>query len=77
MVDFITLDEAKETLALWLQAERAVATGQSYKIGTRSLTRANLSDIADRINYWRREVERLEAGISRAPRVFRAVPRDL
>lgn len=77
MADPITLDEARENLAMWLQAERAVATGQSYKIGTRSLTRASLSDIAARINFWRKEVERLEAGISRGPRVFRAVPRDL
>lgn len=77
MADSITLDEARAALAMWLEAERAVATGQSYKIGTRSLTRAALPDIAARINFWRKEVERLEAGVSRGPRVFRAVPRDL
>ena len=51
-MSWITLDEAREHLKIWLDAEKAVATGQSYKIGTRSLTRANLSDIADRIKYW-------------------------
>ena len=72
----ITLDEAKESLRLWLEAERAVATGQSYKIGSRSLTRANLSDIAARITYWRNEVAKLESGRTGA-RVLRGVPRDL
>lgn len=72
-----TLQEAKESLALWREAEAAVATGQAYKIGTRSLTRADLSEIAKRIQYWRNEVDRLENGRKAGARVFRAVPRDL
>lgn len=70
-----TLDEAKESLRIWLEAERAVATGQSYKIGTRSLTRANLSDIAGRIAFWRAEIAKLESGRQGA-RVMRVIPRD-
>lgn len=76
-MSWITLDEAREHLKIWLDAEKAVATGQSYKIGTRSLTRANLSDIADRIKYWRNEVARLESGAGGGARVLRAVPRDI
>jgi len=72
-----TLDEAKENLQIWLTAERAVATGQSYKIGTRSLTRASLKDIRDSIKFWRNEVDRLESGAGKGARVFRVVPRDL
>lgn len=72
----ITLNDAQEMLDLWLEAERAVTTGQSYKIGTRSLTRADVSDIASRISFWRNEVERLENGHGRGARVLRAVPRD-
>lgn len=72
-----TIEEARENLRLWLDAEKAVATGQSYKIGTRSLTRANLSDITSRINFWRNEIARLESGAGNGARVFRAVPRDL
>ena len=45
-MSWITIDEARANLKMWLDAERAVASGQSYKIGTRSLTRASLSDIA-------------------------------
>ena len=75
-MDWISIEEARGTLRMWLDAERAVATGQSYKIGSRSLTRANLADIRESIQFWRREIARLEAKQSGA-RVFRAVPRDL
>lgn len=69
------LETAKKYLQAWLEAELAVSTGQSYRIGTRQITRANLSEIRQQINYWRKEVARLEGkGIRR---VFRAVPRDL
>ncbi|WP_295157160.1 DUF6148 family protein [Selenomonas sp. AE3005] len=34
-----------ERLKLYLEAEKAVLTGQSYTIGNRTLTRANLSSI--------------------------------
>lgn len=71
----ITLDVARQKLQMWLDAEDAVATGQSYKIGTRSLTRADLSDIMKQISYWEKRVAQLESG-TKGARVFRAVPRD-
>lgn len=76
-MSWITIEEAQENLRLWLDAEKAVATGQSYKIGTRSLTRANLDHIEKRIKYWRNELEKLENGRGSGARVLRAVPRDL
>ena len=51
MQTWITLEAAKENLQMWIEAQSAVATGQSYKIGTRSLTRASLSDILKMIRY--------------------------
>ena len=75
-MSWISIEEARSTLRMWIEAERAVATGQSYKIGTRSLTRANLADIRESIQFWRREIARLEA-MHTGARVFRAVPRDL
>jgi hypothetical protein len=72
----ITKEVAREMLMLWLDAERAVTTGKSYTIGTRSLTRANISEIAERIKFWRNELEKLESGRGSGMRVFRAVPRD-
>lgn len=73
---FVTIEEARANLNMWLEAEKAVATGQSYKIGGRSLTRANLSDIIKRIAFWRNELDKLETGAGRGARVLRAVPRD-
>ena len=48
-------------------------------IGSRSLTKADLSEIGERIKYWTNEVSRLENIEARGGRnrVFRVVPRDL
>lgn len=72
-----TLEQAKQHLASWLEADAACATGQSYRIGTRSLTRADVSEIAERISFWKREVEKLSSGRRGGARVMRVVPRDL
>ncbi|MCM3567861.1 DUF6148 family protein [Neobacillus mesonae] len=69
----IDLDRAKTHLEAWLEAELAVTTGQSYSLGSRSLTRANLSEIRKQIQFWRNQVSKL-SGKSR--RVVRVVPRD-
>lgn len=75
----ITLETAKKHLDMWLEAEAAVANGQSYSIGSRTLTRANLSEIRSTIDYWNNKVAELE-NISNnrgRNRIIRAVPRDL
>lgn len=74
-MNWITKEEAQENLRMWLDAEKAVATGQSYKIGSRQLTRANLTDISKRIQFWKNELAKLESG-STGAKVMRAVPRD-
>lgn len=58
----ITLDQAQAKLDLWMAADDAVAGGQSYSIGGRSLTRANSSEIRDNIQYWEGRVTRLSNG---------------
>jgi hypothetical protein len=75
----ITLETAREHLSEWLTAELRVATAQSYTIGTRQLTRANLNAIRDQIKYWQNEVATLEMAAKgrRRNRVYRVVPRDL
>lgn len=73
-----TLAQARENLAAWIEAERSIAiSGQSYRIGSRNLTRASLKEIADRIAFWRNEVARLEKCRPGGTRVLRVVPRDL
>lgn len=75
----VTLEIAKKHLNAWLTAELEVTTHQSYTIGSRSLTKANLSEIRKQIQFWENEVARLENISKRGGRnrVFRAVPRDL
>ena len=75
----VTLEIAKKHLDAWLSAELEVTTHQSYTIGSRSLTKANLSEIRKQIQFWENEVARLENISKRGGRnrVFRAVPRDL
>lgn len=74
-----TLETAQQHLNAWLEAELAVTTGQSYQIGSRSLTRANLYQIREQIKFWRNEVGKLQNVNKRKGknRVFRVVPRDL
>lgn len=69
------LEKALAKLALWEGAEDALATGQSYEIDGRKLTRANGEFIRERINYYQNEVDRLRAGRGCGPRRTRAVPR--
>ncbi len=75
----ITLKEAQKHLKMWLKAETEIATSQSYTIGTRSLTRANLKEVRDQIKYWENKVNELEkeAATKGRNRIYRAVPRDL
>lgn len=69
----ITLATAEAKLATWLAAEEKVAAGQSYSIGGRSLTRANLSEIREQINFWNSHAERLSASGGRSGMRVRGV----
>lgn len=71
-----SLEEAQKHLSAWLAADLACSTGQEYKIGSRTLRRADLSDIRKQIAYWRNEVDALSIS-RRGARVMRIVPRDL
>lgn len=69
----ITLAQAEAKLQTWLDAEDKVAAGQSYSINGRSLTRADLGEIRNTIDYWEKKVQRLSRG---GMRVTYAVPGD-
>ena len=58
----ITLEQAQAKLDTWLKAEDAVATSQSYNMAGQTLTRANLKEIRETIDYWERKVQRLSRG---------------
>jgi hypothetical protein len=58
----ITLAQANAQLTSWLAADTKVATGQSYSISGRSLTRANAKEIRDNITFWDNHVKHLTRG---------------
>lgn len=71
------LAEAKEMRAAWIEAEKALTTGKSYQIGTRSLSRVDLSEVRDAIDYWTNEIARIENLAVGRGRAYRVIPRDL
>ena len=75
----ITLEIAQKHLDAWLEAELACTTNQSYTIGSRTLTRADLAEIRNTIKYWAGIVTKLEAArkFGGRNRTMRIMPRDL
>ena len=69
----LTLEKAQEMLDLYIEADAAVATGQSYSIGGRSLSRVNAADITDKITFYQRQVNNLTRG---GIAIKRVIPRD-
>ncbi len=75
----VTKEIAKKHLETWLEAEMAVANAQSYTIGSRTMTKANLSEIRKSIEYWENKLAQLENMEKHGGRnvAKRFVPRDL
>ena len=75
----ITLETAQRHLDAWLEAELAVTNAQSYTIGSRTMTKADLGEIRRAIEYWQGKVAVLEnvTKTGGRNRVRRFVPRDL
>ena len=72
-------DLCARKLNIWLEAEEAVATGQSYQIGTRMLTRADLKQIRAEMEYWAAKLTEAEAAEKTGGRnrLYHFVPRDV
>ncbi len=60
----ITLPQAEAQLAVWLEADAKVATGQSYEIAGRKLSRADAAEITNKIDYWNNKVVALTGATS-------------
>ena len=73
------IEIARHHLNAWLEAELELTTHQSYKIGSRSLTKADLGEIRKQIEFWQNRVAQLENAEKRGGRnrVVRVVPRNL
>ena len=74
-----TKELCQKKLNTWLAAEESIATGQSYQIGTRMLTRADLEDVRKEMEYWAGKLAEAEAEEKRGGRnsLYRFVARDV
>ena len=68
------LEIKKARLRLYLEAEKAILSSQSYEIEGLKLTRANLKEVKDQIAKLEYEVTRLSA--KQRSRIKYVVPRD-
>ena len=74
------LEKYKKRLEMYEQAEEAILNGaQSYSLGSRNLTRANLAEVKDMIDYLEKQVaiEEAKAKGKGKMRVMGGVPRDV
>ena len=56
----ITLSQAQAKLALWMEADDAVAAGQAHTVGNRTYTAADADTIARNIERWDRKCKELD-----------------
>lgn len=73
----MTLGEAQQLRDAWKAAELAVASGQSYTIAGRSLTRADARFIAHQVAKYDQIVSQIKSGRGAGVPTFRVMPRDL
>ncbi|MDR7318905.1 DUF6148 family protein [Brevibacillus nitrificans] len=74
-----TLEVAKKHLDAWIACNLALSTSQSYSINGKTITRANLKDVMDQINYWQKQVDtiqRAQSGLGPRSKVRRYIPID-
>lgn len=71
----ITLSQAETQLAAYVSAETKVLQGQAYEISGRRLTRANLAEIREGMDFWDRKVKELTNTASGVGRSRTLAPR--
>ena len=74
----ITLAQAEAKLAEWMAADTAVASGQSYSIDNRTVTKAQALEIRNNIKFWDEQCRILAASPTGRrggrPKVWGATP---
>jgi hypothetical protein len=72
--DPLSREKILEHLNAWIDADIAVANGQKYAIGSRSLERVDSEEIKKNIEYWRGMYQRICINGHLGPSVRRAIP---
>lgn len=70
------LERLRKTLNSYYECEEAILVNQSYSIGSRSLTRANLSEVRAAIKDIENEIAAIERRGNNKRKVARIIPRD-
>ncbi|MFI3255438.1 MAG: DUF6148 family protein [Eubacteriales bacterium] len=72
------LAKAEKHLAMWEEAMEAIATSQSYSIAGKSITRANLKEVLEMIEFYEKKVSQLETAVKNKGRnrIIQAIPQD-
>lgn len=73
----ISKETAQRHLDMWLEAEAAVSTGQSYQIEQMMLTRASLKQIRESIIFWEKKVAEAEEKGRGRNRIYHFSPHDV
>lgn len=71
-----TIEECKEMISLYIEAEKAVLTGKRYRIGTRELERVDLDEIVENRAKWENRLKALQNG-GKTRIIRRIVPTDM
>ena len=71
-----TKEMNNERLKLYYAAERAILSGQSYTVGNRTLTRANLAEVREAIDDLLSAGATLDGSEAKARRSYRVVFMD-
>ena len=69
-MSLFTAAELTTQIETWKAALLAVASSQSYTIGDRQLTRANLAEIKDMLSFLENELNTLTLGTSSRMRIL-------
>ena len=64
-------------LELYYECEEQILAGQSFTIGSRSLTRANLQEVTNMIKKLEDEIAAIDANGTTKRKVARIIPRDI
>ncbi len=70
------LERYKRQREQYLRAEEAVLNAQSYKIGSREVTRADLAEITKMIEYLDQRIDSIESSGGKR-QILRIIPRDI
>ncbi|BCJ98101.1 DUF6148 family protein [Anaerocolumna chitinilytica] len=73
----VKLDTLRTRLAQYYEAESKILEGQSYSLGSRSLTRTNLGEVQNMIRELEAKINSLETRGTTKRKVARIIPMDL